>query len=166
MKPITMQIQTGRIILLTKKLVFISETVMGEIYPKSKGLDVVSYLSQVYSEKDFKRYVSSLLIKQYGFRKKGLFTSIPTKELINQDCFDFPKLNYEQVFSTDWLYIKNLTNTGVLVYSMDGYEVLVSNYETVALNCGNALPYPFKKPLKEKDTVRRILLTEKTNKHE
>lgn len=158
------QILTGRVILLIKDKAILSPVIQGEMYPKANGEELISYLSQIYSEKHFRKYVTRFINRNYRFRKADEeFDVLKVDSLKNKGLIDFKRISYETVFNAHWLYIKNLMQTEIEFKFRDGPTVVLKRYETLATCTGKSITYPLHKILKEKNTLRPIVLIEKIN---
>ena len=160
----TINILTGRVILIQKDKALFSPIFIGNIYPKGNGEELMSYLSQVYSEKHFRKYVAKFSKREYGFFESDeLFSTHEIQDFTKDGVIDFNALNYETTFFADWLYLKNTGQKPVKIIFRDGKEVHLEYRDTIATRSGNAIPYPQKSILKSKDTINPIVLIEKIN---
>ena len=158
------QISTGRILLLTKNKAIQSPILQGEIYLKAKGEELISYLSQVYCEKHFRKYIETFISRYYRFRKSDEpIEEIPAENIMQKEILDFNKLKYEAMFQCNSLYLKSLSPTAINIRFRDGTEVVLKEGETIASCNGKATPYPIIRVVKTKDTIQPIVLIEKIN---
>jgi len=160
----TTTILTGRVILLHNDKVILSPMYVGKAYPGSNGEELISQLSQVYSEKHFRKYIERFSRREYGyFEADELFTLLSLKDFTENGIIDFNKLKYEKNFLADWLYFKNIGRWSVKMIFKDGHVVVLESRDTLATRTGYAIPAPLRTILKTKDTIKSITLIEKIN---
>lgn len=157
-------ILTGRVILLGKDKSILSPVYKGNAFPNGNGNEIVSYLSQVYSEKHFQRYIRSFSKRKYDYDKnEELFIVRSITDFSKDGVVDFPSLEYEKYFLADWLYFKNIGHKPISMVFKDGHRIILEQRDTIATRNGYAIPYPAKSILKTKDTINSIILIEKIN---
>lgn len=158
------QILTGRIILLTKNEATLSPILQGEMYPNANGEVLISHLSQVYTESHFKKFISQFVNKNYRYIKSEInYETIKIDSLLKKEFIDFTEINYESTFNSHWLYLKNLSQRSIGIKFRDGPSIFLNKNETLATCTGKSITYPLNKILKEKDTIKPMLLIEKIN---
>lgn len=149
--------------LLMSEKIIMSPALTGQIYPSGKGEDIISQLSQIYTEKHFRKFAHTFVRRHNGkCNNRFSFDEMPTSNFLRGKHIDFNKIKSEVHFGSHWLYIKNLSND-INIRFRDGPTVTLLNKETLATFAGNAFTYPRVNILKEKDTIKPIILIEKIN---
>ncbi len=155
-------ITTGRIILIQEEIALVSQKLFGGMYLKGSGEEIISQLSQVYTRPQFMKFLFKTCRRDFGFNKNELPCKlISIEDFTTLGYIDFNNLNYESLFNADWLYFKNIRASPVNIKFIDGYELNLEPFETIASRVGEAIPYPQKNITKTKDTINPIILIEK-----